>query len=227
MWTRLTHRPSNRSKLTAKLNVAWPPTSNSDVLIPIPPTMWVDRPNRSRWSGPFAPPHCRLQQYYEPVRQPTPRRYSAPHSSCCLVVSLSPPQPERQYRSGPTTFHAAAADQARVTFMPETTWPIRSARHLRAHVVHVPRIHLPHPLGPQQSTGECSPRSCPRSPKRPTTGHEEEPKVQARSSLSTKAGPRPSRPRPRVRRPACDKASINEPNSFGGTVQHNVGSPHY
>jgi hypothetical protein len=29
--------------------------------------------------------------YYEPVRRPTPRRYSAPHSSCCSVVSLSRP----------------------------------------------------------------------------------------------------------------------------------------
>src|SRR5450759_4924190 len=65
------------------------------------PGTLVDRTNNPRWSGPFAPPPLQgLHHYYEPVRQHAPRRYSTPHSFCCLVLFLLPPQTLRAEVSG-------------------------------------------------------------------------------------------------------------------------------
>ena len=44
-----------------------------------------------------------LHHYYEPVRQHAPRRYSTPHSFCCLVLFLLPPTNcGRRYRGLPS-----------------------------------------------------------------------------------------------------------------------------
>ena len=68
------------------------------------PGTLVDRTNNPRWAGPFAPPPLQgLHHYYEPVRQHAPRRYSTPHSFCCLVLFLLPPQTcGRRYRDLPS-----------------------------------------------------------------------------------------------------------------------------
>src|SRR5665647_2361391 len=62
---------------------------DTDLPTRILPGTLVDRTNNPRWSGPFAPPPLQgLHPHYEPVRQHAPRRYSPPHSFCCLVLSL-------------------------------------------------------------------------------------------------------------------------------------------
>jgi hypothetical protein len=68
-------------------------------------------------------PLQKLHHYYEPVRQPDPRRYSHP---CGAWATPSLPRQTRAGRigSGLLLFHAKAADRARVAFMPDTAWPI-------------------------------------------------------------------------------------------------------
>ena len=65
-----------------------------------------------------------LHHYYEPVRQPDPRRYS--HPRYARATSLSPTRRARMRSvgSGLLLFHAVAADRARVAFMPDTAWLI-------------------------------------------------------------------------------------------------------
>jgi hypothetical protein len=91
------------------------------------PRTSVDQTNNPGQSRPFAPPPLRrVHRYYEQVRQPAPRRYSAPHGFCRLcALPLAPGTPagSRVGASLPT-FHVTAADRARVASMPGTTWPV-------------------------------------------------------------------------------------------------------
>ena len=63
-----------------------------------------------------------LRHYYEPVRRPTPHRYSTPRSFCCSPRSLWSP-PGSSIGACLPTFRAKAADQAHVASMPDITWP--------------------------------------------------------------------------------------------------------
>ena len=65
-----------------------------------------------------------LHHYYEPVRQPDPRRYSHPRYARATPLSPTRRARMRSVGSGLLLFHAVAADRARVAFMPDTAWLI-------------------------------------------------------------------------------------------------------
>jgi hypothetical protein len=65
-----------------------------------------------------------LRHYYEPVRMPTPRRYSTPRRFRPLVRAPSRHPKGGGVGASPPTFHVKAADRARVAYMPGTTWPV-------------------------------------------------------------------------------------------------------
>ena len=87
----------------------------------------VARTNSPKWPGPLAPPRLPgLPRYYRPVRQQTPRRYSAPHGFRrlrALPVAAHTPAAGSVGACLPT-FYARAADRARVAYMPGTAWPV-------------------------------------------------------------------------------------------------------
>jgi hypothetical protein len=67
-------------------------------------------------------PHRTLQE--RRVRQHAPRRYSASRgSSTCSAPSRAPIRGDGVEACFPT-FHAKAADQAHITSVPDTTWPV-------------------------------------------------------------------------------------------------------
>jgi hypothetical protein len=94
----------------------------------LPDSRPVDRTNTATGDpAPSLHPTTGLRRYYEPVRRPVPRRYSAPHGCSRLPRSLWPPGPTTPSGSvgaGLPTFRVKAADQARVASMPGTVWPI-------------------------------------------------------------------------------------------------------
>ena len=59
-----------------------------------------------------------------PRRQPVPHRYSTPRRFLLLGALPLTTRPGSRIGTGLPTFHAAAADRARVAFMPDTTWPV-------------------------------------------------------------------------------------------------------
>jgi hypothetical protein len=140
----------------------------------------VDPTNRSRWPGPFTPlPLQEPQRYYEPVRQPALHRYSAPHSFCCSVISLSPPP--RADVSGRAFPRSVQPQQTRLASPSCRTPPGQSAGTRQAHpgdnlkprfrcrvVNHLDTSSAIHFRSPSRSPPDTSPVPFPhRSPPRP------------------------------------------------------------
>ena len=94
----------------------------------LPDTRLVDRTNNATDDpAPSLHPHRakqELHRYYEPVRQRTPDRYSIPHGVSPLGTLPLAPRPEGSTGTRLLTFHARAADQAHVAYVPDTARPI-------------------------------------------------------------------------------------------------------
>src|SRR6266480_4877775 len=92
----------------------------------IPPRiLWLPERTSPGQSSSFAPPPLQeLRHYYELVRMPAPRQYSAPRRFRPLERAPSRRPAGGGIGASLPTFHVKAADRARVAYLPGTAWPV-------------------------------------------------------------------------------------------------------